>query len=197
MRILAIADVEEETMYEERMRLKIGRVDLIISCGDLSEDYLSYVSTVYGAPLFYVRGNHDQAITRATAVGENLHNRMVHYKGFKFLGFEGCPRYNNGVVQYTENQMKQMVYQSVFKTWFRGRPDVVVTHATPKGIHEGPDFAHRGFVAFNQLIKHSTPKYFLHGHNHLIYNPLDKARVSENGKTLVINVYGHYVFTLE
>jgi uncharacterized protein len=197
MRILALADVEEETMFEERMRLKIGSVDLIISCGDLSADYLSYVSTVYGAPLFFVRGNHDQNINRATAVGENLHNRLVTYKGFKFLGFEGCPRYNNGVVQYTENQMKFLVYQSLLKTCFQGRPDVVIAHATPKGIHEGPDFAHRGFAAFNQFIQYSTPKYFLHGHNHLIYNPLNQTRVTEYGKTRVINVYGHYIFTLD
>lgn len=197
MKILAIADVEEETLYEERMRLKIGPVDLIISCGDLSEDYLSYVSTVYGAPLFYVRGNHDQKITKAVSLGENLHNRMVRYKGFKFLGFEGCPRYNNGVVQYTEREMGLMVNKAIFSAWFGGKPDVIVTHATPKGIHEGKDFAHRGFAAFNKLIEHSKPRFFLHGHNHLVYNPLDQVRVWENGKTQVINVYGHYVFTLE
>ena len=55
-----MSNAEEETLDEERMRVKIGPVDPIISGGDLSEDYLSYVSTIYGAPLFYVRGNHPE-----------------------------------------------------------------------------------------------------------------------------------------
>jgi uncharacterized protein len=72
MRILALSDVEEATLYEETMRAKIGNIDLIVSCGDLSIDYLSYISTVYGAPLFFVRGNHDQKISRDVEIGENL-----------------------------------------------------------------------------------------------------------------------------
>ncbi|HEX3047980.1 MAG TPA: metallophosphoesterase, partial [Bacillota bacterium] len=160
-------------------------------------DYLSYISTVYGAPLFMVRGNHDGKKSDEDLFGENLHRRLVKYGGFKFLGFEGCPKYSPGGIQYTESEMGFYVQQAIINSWFRGKPDVIVTHATPQGIHEGSDYPHRGFPAFNQLIQRLKPRYFLHGHNHLSYSPLKQERVEKSGETLVINVSGYYVFDLD
>jgi uncharacterized protein len=93
--------------------------------------------------------------------------------------------------------MALLVNKSLIRSWFQGKPDVVVTHATPQGIHEGQDYAHRGFSAFNKLITYQNPKYFLHGHNHLTYTPLNQSRITKTGETLVINVYRHYIFDLE
>jgi uncharacterized protein len=169
MRILAIADIEEPVLYEETKREKIGPIDLIISCGDLSSEYLSYISTMYQAPLFFVRGNHDTELLFEGPVGENLHNKLIKYRNIKMLGFEGAPNYTENAIQYSESKMNLWFIKSYFKTLVFGRPDIIVTHVPPKGIHDGKDFAHRGFPAFNKMITHFKPQYFLHGHNQSNY----------------------------
>lgn len=196
MKILAIADDEAAVLGEETKRAKIGPVDLVVSCGDLSPEYLSFIATLYGAPLFYVRGNHDRKIDSAAELGENLHNHFLTYHGVKFLGFEGSPSYTAKAVQYQEAEMNFLVNQAIFKSWFLGKPDIIAAHAAPQGIHDGTDHAHRGFPAFNKAIAYLKPKYFLHGHNHLRYTPLCQSRVTRSGDTFVINVYGYYVINL-
>ena len=192
MRILAVSDVEEDVLTETKT---IDGIDLIISCGDLNESYLSYLSTVYGAPLFFVRGNHDLAITPDIVVGENLHNRLIHYHKLKLLGFEGSPNYTRDAVQYNDGEMYIMVAGSFFKAVFKGKPDIIVTHAPPKGLHEGDDFCHRGFKAFNWAISRFKPRFFIHGHTHLNY-VRNSPRISMVGQTKVINVYGYHVFEI-
>ncbi len=195
MKVLAVSDVEEAILYEETKQTKIGKVDLVISCGDLKLSYLSYLTTVYQAPLFFVRGNHDALITPGSQFGENLHNRFVKYGGIKFLGFEGSPVYNHKGVQYTEFSIGFQVKMAILKSLVFGAPDCVITHAPPKGIHDQPDYAHRGTAAYTSLIDLIKPKYFLHGHTHLDYNR-NAPRITQVGSTTVINVYGYYIFEL-
>lgn len=193
MRILAVSDIEEAVLYEETKQAKIGKVDLVISCGDLKLSYLSYLSTVYQAPLFFVRGNHDGFITPESQFGENLHNRFLKYRGIKFLGFEGSPVYSHEGVQYTKFSIGLHVKLAILKSIFFGAPDFVITHAPPQGIHDQPDYAHRGTVAYTRLIDWLKPKFFLHGHTHLNYNR-NAPRITKIGSTTVINVYGYYLF---
>lgn len=172
MRILAIADSEEKVLYEETKREKIGDIDLIISCGDLHGDYLSCISTMYKAPLFFVRGNHDSKLLTDEPVGENLHNKFIKYKGIRMLGFEGAPQYMQyGAVQYSDFEMNLMFVKAYFKSFLVGCPDIIVTHAPPKNVHAGdnPDHSHRGFFAYNKMINQFKPKYFLHGHNQSMF----------------------------
>ncbi len=190
MRILAVSDIEEGLLAAETK--KIAGVDLIVSCGDLNESYLSYLSTIYGVPLFFVRGNHDQELTSDGPVGENLHNRFLSYRKLRFLGFEGSIDYTRHAVQYTEAEMGWMVKLACLKKVFHGSPDIVVTHAPPRGIYEATDRCHTGFQSFNYLIRKLRPKYFLHGHIHLNYQR-NLPRISNINDTMVINVYGHYV----
>jgi Icc-related predicted phosphoesterase len=65
--------------------------------------------------------------------------------------------------------------------------DVFVTHAPPKGIHEGKDWTHQGIKAFRWLLDTFQPAYYFHGHIHL-YFP-DQTSESRVGKTQVINAY--------
>ncbi len=194
MKILAVSDVEEPLLDAESKR--VSGIDLIISCGDLNESYLSYLSTVFGAPLFYVRGNHDQAITPCMSLGENLHDRLVKYRNLKMLGFEGVLDYTTqSVVQYSEFELNWMIRKFYIKAFFRGKPNIIVTHAPPQGLHEGSDYAHRGPKAFRKLIDHFQPEYFLHGHTHLNYQR-NLPRITQVGATKVVNVYGYYVFEI-
>ena len=50
MRILALSDVVDERAYAP-LGSSVGRVDLILGCGDLPYDYLDRVATERGAPL--------------------------------------------------------------------------------------------------------------------------------------------------
>ncbi|TCL67442.1 Icc-related predicted phosphoesterase [Hydrogenispora ethanolica] len=191
MKILAVSDVEESLLASETKR--IAGIDLIVSCGDLNESYLSYLSTIYGVPLLFVRGNHDLALTPEIQLGENLHQRLFSYKNLRFLGFEGSIDYTTHAVQYTEAQMAWMVRLACLKTLLHGRPDIIVTHAPPRGIHDGADRCHQGFQSFHQLVNRLQPRYFLHGHIHLNYQR-NLPRVTQVQNTRIVNVYGHYVF---
>ena len=59
MRILAIADEESAYLWDFFEKSKLEGIDLIISCGDLAPEYLSFLATFTSAPVLYVHGNHD------------------------------------------------------------------------------------------------------------------------------------------
>jgi len=198
MRILVISDFNDPVLYEETNRNKIGNIDLVISCGDLSREHLSYVSTMYKAPLFFVRGNHDLLLLTEGPVGENLHDQLIKYRGIRMLGFEGVPNYNNQGVQFSNIDINILFFKFFIKTLFLERPDIIVTHAPPKGIHDGPDNAHRGVPEYAKMITQFKPKYFLHGHNHLDYHSNLKWRskfhqITMVESTTVIRIYGYYI----
>jgi Icc-related predicted phosphoesterase len=70
-------------------------------------------------------------------------------------------------------------------------PDILLTHAPPRGVHDKPDPCHRGFKAFRWFMKTFKPRYLIHGHIHL-YDLCDIRRTRWM-ETEVINSYGHYV----
>ena len=52
MRILAIADVEAKALWDHFDRRRLEGVDMILSCGDLDPQYLSFLATFTAAPVF-------------------------------------------------------------------------------------------------------------------------------------------------
>ena len=59
MKILVLADVESKYLWDFFEKSKLDGIDLIISCGDLKANYLSFLATFTSAPVLYVHGNHD------------------------------------------------------------------------------------------------------------------------------------------
>ena len=59
MKILLLADEESKYLWDYFDKSKLEGIDLIISCGDLSPQYLSFLATFSHAPVLYVHGNHD------------------------------------------------------------------------------------------------------------------------------------------
>ena len=51
MRILAIADEESAYLWDFFEKSKLEGIDLIISCGDLDPNYLSFLATFTSAPV--------------------------------------------------------------------------------------------------------------------------------------------------
>ena len=60
MKILAISDVESPFLWDYYKPGRLNGIDLIISCGDLNPQYLSFLETFSNVPLLYVHGNHDE-----------------------------------------------------------------------------------------------------------------------------------------
>ena len=59
IRLLAVSDVMEPTLLDIRNRDAMSPVDLIVGCGDLDCDDLSYIVDCFNSPIVYVYGNHD------------------------------------------------------------------------------------------------------------------------------------------
>ena len=51
---MVIADEESKYLWDFFDKSKLEGVDLIISCGDLNPNYLSFLTTFAAAPVLYV-----------------------------------------------------------------------------------------------------------------------------------------------
>jgi hypothetical protein len=56
LKILCVADTVETCLYNEFDAQRFGAVDLVLSCGDLPPEYLSFLVSATGGPVYYVRG---------------------------------------------------------------------------------------------------------------------------------------------
>ena len=59
LKALVLSDHESEYIWDYFDAKAFAGVDVMISCGDLKAEYLSFLVTMIPAPLLYVRGNHD------------------------------------------------------------------------------------------------------------------------------------------
>ena len=55
MKILVLADVESEYLWDYFKKEKLEGIDLILSAGDLDPKYLSFLATFAKVPILYVR----------------------------------------------------------------------------------------------------------------------------------------------
>lgn len=172
MKILCVSDTVMQQMENAaHLRRRYHDIDLILSCGDMPAYYLEFMTSVLNVPLFYVRGNHDEAYTTHPPGGEDLHNRVMTYKGITFAGLEGSLRYNDGAIQYSDMDMTRFVVGMGLNLKLRQMRhkhavDIFVTHSPAKGIHDLPDLTHTGFSAFLRFMDWYRPRYMLHGHVH-------------------------------
>lgn len=190
MRILAIADVEDDLLLSRLSQREGGPYDLVISCGDLSPSYLDCVATMANAPLAYVRGNHDTGYKDSWEMGgTNLDGRIERFGGLRIAGLEGSIDYREGIVGYSQGEMRRKVVSLGLRAALTGGIDVLVTHAPARGHGDLPDGPHEGFDAFNGLLSWVHPQLMLHGHVHLNYGMLERERMHPSG-TRLLNAYG-------
>jgi Icc-related predicted phosphoesterase len=212
MKILCVSDQIDPLVYTNTIRERFSDVDIVLSAGDLPLDYLDFIVSSLNKPLFFVYGNHnlDHFDYHSEGIQDNyagekdyegsgaIHvgSRVVYQEGLIIAGLGGSMRYNRGKNQFTESQMMRQIIKLIprllFNRLFRGRfVDILVTHASPKGIHDKEDRCHWGFEAFRWFMRTFKPKYLIHGHIHLY--SLSDVRVTKYGETQVINAYSHYV----
>ena len=199
-KILSISDQVDPIIYSNSLKDRYNDVDFVLSCGDLSYLYLEYIISVLNRPLYFVHGNHDplQELNlgepRSNPYGaQNLHKRIIREHNLILAGVEGSILYNRRTpYQYSQGQMWSHVLSLVpgllCNKLIHGRYlDIFVSHAPPKGVHEGSDWAHQGINAFRWLIDTFQPAYHFHGHIHN-YRP-DATIETQVGNTLVINTF--------
>lgn len=197
MRILLLADQAEPMLWEHLDKRRLEGVDLILSCGDLPASYLSFLTCFTPAPILYIHGNHDDRYERQPPEGCTcIEDKIYIHEGVRILGLGGSMRYNRGIHQYTERQMKQRVKKLRFRLWWHKGFDILLTHSPAFELGDDKDLAHRGFKVFRQLLDKYHPALFAHGHVHQSYRH-DFKRVREYGQTQVVNCCGCYYFEIE
>ncbi len=196
MKILTISDEECPALWDYYVPGRLKDFDLIISCGDLKAEYLSFLVTMARCPVLYVHGNHDTHYDTLPPEGcDCIDGRLLEYNGVRILGLGGCRRYHPGAHQYTELEMKLRIRSLGFALWRTRGVDIVVTHAPPRGVGDGEDRAHWGFESFRALMKKHQPQYLVHGHIHMTYGR-QIPRVQRFENTQVVNAWERYVLEL-
>jgi Icc-related predicted phosphoesterase len=206
MKILCISDQVVPLIYSTNARGRFSDIDLVLSCGDLPYYYLEFVATVLNVPCFYVHGNHDQPehksdgrILEEPGGWVNLDRRTVAVKDLLIGGLEGCLRYKPmAKYQYTDAGMRfrawQMIPSLLLNRARYGRYlDILITHAPPLGIQDGPDLPHQGFQVYLWLMKQFRPRYLLHGHKHIYGRETRQSRYQD---TQVVNIHPFRVIEL-
>jgi len=194
VRLLAVSDEVEPQLLDQRTVAGLGRIDLLVGCGDLPADYLDALATGYNAPLVFIRGNHDPPGRGGDyPEGAEIDGRVVTEKGLVIAGLEGSIRYSDGPHQYTEGQMMARVVALRLRLG-RRRLDILITHGPPAGANEGADPPHRGLRAVRRAVEWMHPRLLLHGHVHPYGREI--VREAQLGETRVINVVGHRVLDL-
>mgnify|MGYP000270948257 FL=1 len=201
MRLLLVADTESKYIWDHFDPERFEGIDLVISCGDLKSDYLSFIATMISAPVFYVHGNHDTNYETNPPGGcDNIEDRIVTFNGLRILGLGGSIQYSRNPLysvppyQYTEKQMEKRIRKLWFKLKRSKGFDILVTHAPPYGVGDGNDLCHTGFKAFLPLLDKFKPKYMFHGHMHLNYGR--GKRIYEYNGTTIIDAYGYYIIDI-
>ena len=191
MKILAVADEEESLLWSGQVKDYARDVELIISCGDLSPEYLEFLVSMLNVPLIYVFGNHDKAAPNG---GTCIEGKIFTFNGINFLGLGGSIRYRNGVNMYTEAEMKRRILKLKIPLWLKGF-NVLVTHSPARGFGDLDDFPHWGFESFNNLMRNYKPSLMLHGHVHKSYARMPSEIIHPSG-TRIINACGHKIINL-
>jgi Icc-related predicted phosphoesterase len=197
MKILTISDHIEPTLYKDYNPALFQDIDLILSCGDLPPEYLSFISSRINSPLYYVKGNHDIRYDEKPPEGcIDINLRLICFKNLKIIGFEGSRWYNGNKNQYTDFQMKMKIFKIIPRVWWSKGVDIIISHAPPRYVGDAEDLCHRGFKSFHHLFNLFSPKYFIHGHIHAHFkNPSDRIRIVKN--TRVINTVGHFLLEID
>ena len=197
LKILAVSDFIDKSLTKMVEDKTLEPVDLIISCGDLAPEYLSFLKNRLEKPLFYVKGNHDIRYNNPdNLLGcENIHAKLIRFKTLNILGLEGSIWYSGGVNQYTDKQMDKIIFRMWFSLWKKGGVNLVVTHAPPRHINDAEDRCHNGFESFVKLIEKREPQYFIHGHIHKEFKNLEQ-RTTVINSTKVINICGYTILSI-
>jgi uncharacterized protein len=190
VRLLAVSDERERAFDFERNREQIGRVDAVLGCGDLEPEYLAFLADAFCVPLLYVRGNHDRGVNWQET-GEVLPGafagKLERIGDLSLVGLSWPGKDEALPVIRDENAAWAQALKIAARPP-RQKPLIVLSHVPPRGFGDTPeDDFHRGFAAYEWLVKRLKPTLWLHGHTSMA--AAREWRVT-CGETTVVNVTG-------
>jgi len=226
MKILAVSDIEDKILENkiETGNGSLKTVDCVMSCGDLTKQYLEYITDGVNKNLYFVAGNHfaaqfyDDFKSRAAlrkiyrgkglrhhSGGLDMHGTAEIFGDYIIAGFGGSQRYNPGTFQFSEIEMERIVNRVKsairlrrfwnFITFRKKREIIVMSHAPVAGVHDKEDRCHAGFKCFRKFVFEMEPLLWLHGHVHL--EGQIKRQQSVLDKTEIVNVYSSRIIEVE
>jgi hypothetical protein len=204
IRILAASDEPDPALDHERNREALGRIDLVVGCGDLSPDHVAFLGDAFRAPLVYVRGNHDHGGAWRTAWSVPIESRGIDQRtlpGVSLLalgwpGSENVGAGRHGVALRREADAWRQVTRALKLALVRrsDRPWLVYSHVPPGGVGDTPDDPfHVGFAAYRAILDRLAPRLWLHGHT---TRASQRTPIVEHGPTTVVNVAGSVLVEL-
>jgi hypothetical protein len=197
IRLLAVSDTMEPALADGRNRAALGSIDLILGCGDLDCDDLTFVADGFDAPLIYVRGNHDSD-ERWGQCGNTcpdpIHSTAVlHRVGLSIAGL-AWPGRRGRLANRNERTAWSQALRLATRRVGNLDPIIVISHAPPLAAGDVPtDNYHRGFRGYRWLLERLEPTLWLHGHTPLAAAREWKVQV---GKTTIVNVTGAVIIDL-
>lgn len=195
MKILVIADEESRSLWDYWGKSKTDGIDLILSCGDLNAEYLTFLATMANVDVLYVHGNHDGNYLQKSPEGcICVDDKIIDYNGIRIFGLGGSMKYGNGHFQFTEKEMQRRIVKRRLSLLKNKGFDILLTHAPAKNINDMDDLPHRGFECFNKLIRKYNPKFFIHGHVHRNYGNFRRTQII--GETTVVNAFEKYIIEI-
>lgn len=196
MKIMVLADKESPWLWDYFDKSKLEGIDLILSCGDLHPQYLSFLATFFQGPVLYVHGNHDDRYHETPPEGCTcIDGKIYEFEGVRILGLGGSMRYKPGAHQYSQKEMNRRIRRLSFSLWRKKGFDILLTHSPAWHLNDGEDLPHKGFQGFRYLLDRYAPRYFVHGHIHMTYGPSVK-RTCFYEHTTVVNAYERYIIEL-
>lgn len=198
LRILAASDEPDPALDHEANRQALGRIDLIVGCGDLAPERVAFLGDAFQAPLLYVRGNHDQGGPWRTATNVpdeavGIDRRSlggVALLALPWPGLDGAPgRRDEGAAwRQVIGTLKLRLLAPPALPW------LVFSHAPPRTAGDTPDDPyHRGFAAYRAVLDRLRPRLWLHGHT---TRASQRTPIVEHGPTTLVNVTGSVLVEL-
>lgn len=168
--------------WKDFLKIPQETFDFILSLGDIEIHYLRDIANTFSnKTILGVHGNHDYKVDLNSYELNNLHGKIKNIFDKSILGIEGCLRYKkSNRPMHSQEEIIELLEN-------KNTVDIVISHNSPKGIHDKEDIVHEGFIGLSNYIVKQKPSYVFHGHQH-------KNQQTKIKETLVTGVFGGIIF---
>ena len=137
--------------------------EFIVSLGDLSVENIKYLvkfAKTQNKPLYAIRGNHDTyKLEDIDDYIINIDEKVVKYKGLKFIGIEGSNYYND-YSTYKDDE-------ALFNKDITEPIDVIFSHTKACTYADKDSYdARKGLVSINKIMANCGVRKHFYGHFH-------------------------------
>ena len=197
IRILAASDALEPTLEHAHNRDQMGRIDLVVGCGDLEPDWLAFLADSFHAPLQYVRGNHDRGLGWRAAE-RHVPDPIPDAAPVTEVGVRVCglswPGDPTGRAERDEGAARMQALRVLWRARRKRGRLLMMSHVPPAGMGDGPDDYHKGFLGYRWIVERLRPPLWLHGHT-TVYGA--EPWWGRHDDTTLVNVTGAVLVELQ